>query len=378
MLFLCLSIFALFLLADCSTKNTNDVSYNRRHIKVILDLHPIGNNFPLGTEAFKDCPVQRNCELITDKPRMNVSDAVVVKLPPMFRSINMIINDIANSDARKPDQYWVFVTHEPPTIFDHQHKPLDMLNNFFNLTMTYRMDSDIVTPYGWFERIENPVEGIKVSFLNEQKNKSPEPWSFEHKTRMVAWAVSHLNRPSGRDEYVKELQKYIPVDIYGKQEESLTLSNQRAVMKQELSRYKFYLAFENSICKDYVTEKAFRSLNDEVGAIPVVMGAADYARVLPPRSYIDVRDFSSPKELADHLYKVTSNKTLFDEYHLWRQTYQVKEQHSRVNHCALCALLHQLPRGARITRNISEWYGTEQSCITPQEYFQGTQGTYLK
>lgn len=36
------------------------------------------------------------------------------------------------------------------------------------------------------------------------------------KTKMALWFESHCNASSGRDKYVKELQKYITVDVIGK------------------------------------------------------------------------------------------------------------------------------------------------------------------
>lgn len=56
--------------------------------------------------------------------------------------------------------------------------------------------------------------------------------------------------------------------------------------------YKYYLAFENSLCRDYVTEKFYKPLL--YTTVPVVYGGADYEVAgAPPNSYIDVRKFSS-------------------------------------------------------------------------------------
>jgi alpha-1,3-fucosyltransferase len=56
--------------------------------------------------------------------------------------------------------------------------------------------------------------------------------------------------------------------------------------------YKFYLAFENAICPDYVTEKFYNTLL--FSTVPIVYGGADYEAIgAPPNSYIDVRYFTS-------------------------------------------------------------------------------------
>ena len=41
------------------------------------------------------------------------------------------------------------------------------------------------------------------------------PQLISGKTKLVAWIVSNCGDNSGRGSYVKELQRYIDVDIYG-------------------------------------------------------------------------------------------------------------------------------------------------------------------
>lgn len=74
----------------------------------------------------------------------------------------------------------------------------------------------------------------------------------------VAWFVSNCHPRNQRMHYAKELSKYIQVDIYG------TCGSLRCPRSQSQAcfdmldeDYKFYLAFENSNCKDYITEKFF-------------------------------------------------------------------------------------------------------------------------
>ena len=59
----------------------------------------------------------------------------------------------------------------------------------------------------------------------------------------------------------------------------------------------------------YITEKPWNALN--VGMIPIVHGLGDYAKALPPHSYIDVRDFKHPGILAGYLKRVALNETLY-------------------------------------------------------------------
>jgi hypothetical protein len=66
--------------------------------------------------------------------------------------------------------------------------------------MSYRRDSDIFIPNG---------EIYKCNKTSKTK------YSFEGK-KSVVWFVSNFDSESKREVYVKELQKYIDVDVYGK------------------------------------------------------------------------------------------------------------------------------------------------------------------
>lgn len=115
-----------------------------------------------------------------------------------------------------------------------------------NWTATYRHDSDIVIPYARWAYFNPSVTQVK------QLNRN---YSL-HKTKQVAMIVSNCNTDNKRLLYAKELGKYINVDVYGDCEglKNTKSDNFLQILEQD---YKFYLAFENSNCIDYVTEKFF-------------------------------------------------------------------------------------------------------------------------
>ena len=78
--------------------------------------------------------------------------------------------------------------------------------------------------------------------------------------------------------YIKELQKYIKIDVFGKcgtkcpeRFENKTEGACKEILAKD---YKFYFSFENSLCTDYITEKFHDTLM--LNIIPVVMGQGSY------------------------------------------------------------------------------------------------------
>lgn len=127
--------------------------------------------------------------------------------------------------------------------------------------------------------------------------------------------------------------------------------------------YKFYLAFENSNCKEYITEKFFlNSLSNDI--LPIVMGArpADYAAVAPEHSYIHVDEFESPRELAEYLFVLDRNDDLYNTYFQWKGTGELVD--TKLG-CRLCALLHDteiIEKHKKWYNSLDEWWRPSGIC----------------
>lgn len=82
--------------------------------------------------------------------------------------------------------------------------------------------------------------------------------SEEH-VHAQAWFVSNCDSASKRELYVAQLKKYVDVDVYGRCGDRTCWAGDQEACYAHLERhYKFYLSFENSLCRDYVTEKFFQ------------------------------------------------------------------------------------------------------------------------
>ena len=71
----------------------------------------------------------------------------------------------------------------------------------------------------------------------------------------------------------------------------------------------FYLALENSVCHQYVTEK-FWHLKQLI--VPVVLSRRALANLtIPSNSFIAADDFENVQKLAEHLKMLANNRELY-------------------------------------------------------------------
>ena len=133
----------------------------------------------------------------------------------------------------------------------------------------------------------------------------------------------------------------------------------------ENCRYKFYLSFENSLCQEYITEKLFHNM--QRFTVPVALVAANYLSILPPKSHIDIRDFESPRALAEYLKMLDKNDKVYNEYHAWRDKWEVERE--GFNYCALCEVLHRTRGETKTHPDVMIWW--MNGCVLPKHFYSG-------
>uniref|UniRef100_A0A914KWU6 Fucosyltransferase n=1 Tax=Meloidogyne incognita TaxID=6306 RepID=A0A914KWU6_MELIC len=79
-----------------------------------------------------------------------------------------------------------------------------------------------------------------------------------------------------------------------------------------LASHMFYLAFENSVCKNYITEK-FWYLKHLI--VPIVLSRRVFKKTkIPDNVYIAVDDYNNVEELAEYLLYLQRNRTAYLKY----------------------------------------------------------------
>ena len=277
-----------------------DCTSNKRPLKIFFPTRKRPSNISIGDK----CIIM----YLTREPKTylyhslyNSSDVVIFKEGGFSDMLSY----------RPPGQRWVFYGREAVNRFlmSNTRFETEPGANGFNYTMTYSVHSGFYIPYGKCEKVDLNPKTVSKEINDIVKSR----------TKLVAWFVSHCKTASRRENYIRQLMNHVEVDVYG---ECGNSSCPKETCKEEtvLKQYKFYLAFENTLNGEYITEKLWRSLSN--GLVPIVYGALDtYNMSLPSGSYIDVADFSSPQALANYILKVSSNETVYRSFFSWKYSY---------------------------------------------------------
>lgn len=365
----------------------------------------------LGEEPFKNC-AEKRCFAFRSSSLIHIaeekSDAIMVHGPNLWYMPNR------QKYNRNPRQLWLFYSMEPQGLtFCSSHYKLTDLDDWFNLTATFKHDSSIHVDYKQFRDWSDVL--LDMDYINEYKKlndsnpaKSLTDLSIKNKKASVVWFVSHCETYSRRELYVKELLNYINIDIYGncdkyfipysKKDPCASKKNVKC-LNNLLNSYKFYLAFENSLCQDYITEKYWKLYDSDkifnLNILPVVRGAREeeYKRDTKYENfYINSFNFKTPKELADYLNYLNKNNTAYLQYFKWKlDLYKAIERNIEINEkkrifrtnwnvstyfhlrepfCKLCSLLHNetyLQSKQNKVWKLSEWFSKQTNCWDSDE-----------
>jgi len=311
--------------------------------------------------------------------------------------------------SRNLDQYWIFWPREAASksVERGSVKMEGIYDRSFNLTTSYRRDSDIPRPFGSAEkalldarymlvnRTENGETALHYEEIQSGEENIAQIMGNKKEGPYATWLVSNCDETRGaqvRSQYVQRMiEAGLELDgfggcfdreLIGSPWKTKAMENgKRTIKPGQLARYKFYLAFENSVhCTDYVSEKLWRNSLGQ-GLVPVVYGShpADVKAMAPPNSYIHAEDFNSPAALAVYLDYLSKNDTAYLEYHQWRKAEPqsldeyVPPSSDLVMKCGICQELKKRrangnPR--KMYKSVANWWWINQhddECIGGQD-----------
>ncbi|XP_019743113.1 alpha-(1,3)-fucosyltransferase 4-like [Hippocampus comes] len=301
-------------------------------VTLLIWTHPFGRKRPL-----PDCLARYGvdgCVLTDDRFEYARADGVLVH----HRDVAAGTAELPPEVGRPSGQKWIWLNYESPS-----HTPdLWRLEGRFNLTMTYRADSDIFLPYGYLVH----------------KHGGGQPLSEPSRTSrpgLVAWVVSNWVDSQARVAFYYQLSQYIQVDVFGRAGHSIPEGLGSVV--RLVKHYHFYLALENSQHTDYITEKLWNAVL--AGAVPVVLGPTrkNYERFLPPEAFIHVDDFPSVKALALYLLALRRDPARLLGHLRWRTGFGLRQPAFWGEHyCTACRALRKNIGRTHVVRDLTRWF----------------------
>lgn len=293
------------------------------------------------------------CKLVRDRTFVDRSAAVV------FHARDIAHTDLPSIKYRY--QKYVFYSAESPVLTFAALQGAS--SYFFDWSMSYRTDSQIFCPYHYFV----PLAEIDVATKNsnntdwgESELENNNDWTtpLEKRPKIAFWIVSNCDTHSKRERYVHELKKYVQVDIFGDCGQPCRRNETYDCIRDLIKEYKFYISFENAVCRDYISEKfGYRMASN---LVPIVLRREDYDRIVPHDSssnqssqhssgeqnrsryfFIAADDFNSPKDLADYLLFLDQHPKEYLKFFDWRKKWRIVSGGNRYCYCDMCSKLYQ-------------------------------------
>ncbi|KNC50248.1 Alpha3-fucosyltransferase [Thecamonas trahens ATCC 50062] len=300
------------------------------------------------------CPVM--CEVTSNGSAIDDADALVYEPSNaqlwFGRHWRRYPLDFPQTRGTKPWRKTVAVVYEVPSSFDS----VANVSAEYDWLATYALDAQL--PISLFCGFGYAWQDLFAPTAGTVTGARPLPALRPLRAKIPA-AVYIASRCSSadaraRDAYVAQLARWFPVVSFGECLHNADMPGELAGGGQwprpwhskiaVLSRYAFYLAFENANVTDWITEKPMHGWL--AGTVPVVMGARLEPHWSPGAgSHIHVADFDSPAALGLRLAAISRSEAAYNDHFAWRQRPPPPAFVDRVSQCAFyadCRLCLQL------------------------------------
>ena len=120
----------------------------------------------------------------------------------------------------------------------------------------------------------------------------------------------YSNNVIHRNNFCKQLSNYKKVDCGGN-----CLNNIGGKVKDKIGfqkKYKFCIAFENSLHPGYTTEKILDAYKSN--CIPIYYGSETINDDFNPETFINAHNFNNYNDLINYIKKVDSDESLYNSY----------------------------------------------------------------
>eukprot|EP01012_Entosiphon_sulcatum_P024211 TRINITY_DN29390_c0_g1_i1.p1 TRINITY_DN29390_c0_g1~~TRINITY_DN29390_c0_g1_i1.p1 ORF type:complete len:496 (-),score=78.83 TRINITY_DN29390_c0_g1_i1:59-1522(-) len=236
----------------------------------------------------------------------------------------------------------------------------------FNIVMSLEHQSTI--PWFYFTQI------LSIPEVDPWMRANP-PLRYDDKYRgsLALLIASHPGHTYNRFRYLYNISEHMTVDYFsGKRKIAEFFAHRKGApnIKQRprpdcpqstwyhptttlclIRPYFFNLALENSLARDYVTEKIYDPML--AGTVPVYYGAPNIENYLPPRAAILVTDFPSIAALVHYLKCVAGRRELYEYYRAWRTRTSPYWQKMLSMPHPLCVACQLVARNDPILQNVS-------------------------
>lgn len=202
-----------------------------------------------------------------------------------FDAVVFNVHDVKRLDVdnlnltRDSNQLYIFRSTEPVEKYALCNPDLD---DFFNLTWTYKLNSDIPQPLFRVYDEKNVMVGpsLGMQWIQKMKHKGQFKPALRSKNKAVAWIVNKCKQKTKHKDFINELRHELKgynytVDEFGRCGENKcpTVSKCSKLVEK---KYYFQLVIEDYFVDEYITDQIVVAMTHLT--IPIVLGAGDYRK----------------------------------------------------------------------------------------------------